>query len=316
MQTDRKEIEVRKQKQQKVQDLLDLYRGSIAAAMPSTLTPDRMIRAVLSATVRTPELLDCTQYSLMGAVLTVAGLGLMPDGTTGEAYLTAVRRGKIIEANFIVGYKGLCTLAYRSGLVASIVARAVYEGDEFDYELGLNEKLKHIPKGNTNPAQITHFYSIVRMVNGGHSLDVMPVDVVNKARDESENYIQAPVKEETIWHKNYADMGCKTVLRRNLKYTPFSAEVAKAIAHDELGDVGKQNMKLEVLQELATTDEMKDAAYAEVIETEHEKKEKLRQEAIQRNKNKVKKAEDDTLKMIAAKKITTVKKSARAAKKK
>lgn len=264
----KQEIEVRKEKQKKVSALLEMYKGSIANALPSMLTPERMIRVALSAMSKTPLLLECTQHSLMGSILTCAQLGLMPDGVTGEAYLIPYKNNKkkTVECQVIVGYKGLCTLAYRSGMVLSIQARAVYKGDLFEYELGLNEKLKHVPCGNVDQTQITHFYSIVKMLNGGHTFDVMTTEAVNKVRDESANYKFAFNKAETIWNKNYAEMGCKTVLRRNLKYVPFSAEVSRAIAQDEMADVGKQSMKFEILDDLASPEEMKNAVYAEQIE--------------------------------------------------
>ena len=41
--------------------------------------------------------------------------------------------------------KGLIDLAYRSGQISTVSAHTVYEHDEFEYELGLDEKLKHIP---------------------------------------------------------------------------------------------------------------------------------------------------------------------------
>lgn len=279
------EVAVRKEKQKKVSDLLELYKGSIANALPSMLTPERMIRVALSAMSKTPLLLDCTQHSLMGSILTCAQLGLMPDGVTGEAYLIPFKNNKkkIVECTVIIGYKGLCTLAYRSGLVLSIQARAVYSDDVFEYELGLNEKLKHTTKGCTDPTKITHFYSIVRMLNGGHTFDVMTIEAVNKVRDESANYKFAYRKEDTIWHKNYGEMGCKTVLRRNLKYVPFSAEVSRAISQDELAEAGKQNIKLEILDDLATPEDMKNAAYAEELEgEENERKDQAQNETDQR----------------------------------
>ena len=50
-----------------------------------------------------------------------------------------------MECQFQLGYKGLIDLVYRSEEVTDIQAHEVYENDEFEYELGLDPKLKHIP---------------------------------------------------------------------------------------------------------------------------------------------------------------------------
>lgn len=50
-----------------------------------------------------------------------------------------------MEATFQLGYKGLIDLAHRSGELKSVQAHMVYANDEFEYQLGLEPALKHIP---------------------------------------------------------------------------------------------------------------------------------------------------------------------------
>ena len=45
----------------------------------------------------------------------------------------------------MIGYKGLIDLCYRSGEVSTVQAHTVYENDTFEYELGLDNKLRHVP---------------------------------------------------------------------------------------------------------------------------------------------------------------------------
>ena len=283
------DIATRKIKQKAITDLLELYKGSIANSLPSMVTPERFIRSVLSACYKDSRLLDCTAHSFMGSVLTIAQLGLMPDGVTGEAHLIPVinyEKNGLVECTYMIGYKGLCTLAYRSMMVQSIQAKPVYEGDVFEYQFGLNEKLNHIPMGlTTDPSKITHFYSIVRMVNGGISFDVMTAEAVNKVRDESDNYSHSANKENEIWHRAYADMGCKTVLRRNMKYAPFSAEISKALALDFLADVGKQNAKMELLNDVNSPEELIDATLSEEI-FEDKKKVVAKKDSVKTSRSK------------------------------
>lgn len=288
-----------KDKQNNLSLLLDKYRGSLQQALPKHLSVDRMIRVALTAANKTPGLLDCTAHSLIASIITAAQLGLLPDSILGECYLIPFNntKKKIKECQIIIGYRGLCTLAMRSGMVKSVQARAVYlansrtpegeEGDLFQWELGLDEKLKHIPGSLKDEAYITHFYAIVKFTNGGHVLDVMTREQVNKIRDESENYRTAQFKESTIWAKYFGEMGCKTVLRRMMKYVPLSPEIQSAIGIDEQGDYGNQKLAVEILGDDATDEEMRNAIDAEIItEDEHDKNEYTDSVKLEKQKKK------------------------------
>ena len=70
-----------------------------------------------------------------------AQLGVEPNTALGQAYLIPYGN----QCQFQLGYKGMLDLAYRTGEVRSITAEVVREGDVFEYELGLNPKLRHVP---------------------------------------------------------------------------------------------------------------------------------------------------------------------------
>lgn len=72
-------------------------------------------------------------------------LGLDCVGTLGQGYLVPYYNSKIkaYECQFIAGYQGLIELARRSGNIARIESRVVYEKDAFEVEYGLNQKLVH-----------------------------------------------------------------------------------------------------------------------------------------------------------------------------
>lgn len=239
-----------KQKHSTVKNLLETYKDAIQNALPKFLTPEKMIRVALTAMSRNPDLLDCTQHSLIGCVLTSAQLGLMPDEVLGEAYLIPfnnTRKG-VKECTFIVGYRGLCQLAMRSGMVRSVSARAVFaanetDGDKFEYELGLHEKLVHIPSGLKDASRITHFYAIVRFNNGGHVMHVMTRKEIEGIRAEIPNWKFSKRKEDTIWHKYFEEMGCKTALRRLMKYVPLSSDINQVIGMDEQFESGQSQQQ-------------------------------------------------------------------------
>lgn len=247
-----------KEKYNDVRGLLDRLKGDMAMALPRHLTPERMVRVTLTSIRRTPKLLDCTRESLLGAVMECAQLGLEPDGVLGLAYLIPFENRKTgrLECQLIIGYKGMLTLARRSAEVQSVQARPVYEGDEFEYAFGLDEKCRHVPKEQEG-AKLTHTYAIVRLKDGGYQLDVMTKGAVEKIRERSR------AKERGPWSTDYDAMACKTVLRRALKLCPVSVEIQRAIALDELADAG---VAQELAKDLVPTKQTDEGADLEIPE--------------------------------------------------
>lgn len=218
-----------------VKDLLEKHKGQIAAALPSHLTPDKMIRMAITAISKNPKLLECTQTSLFGSIIQLAQLGLAPDAVLGEAYLIPYGT----EATLIVGYKGLVNLARRSGQVSRFQARPVYQGDEFEYEFGLDERLVHKPSGESSDEKLTHVYAVIEFKDGSKMFDVMTRKEVEFARDKSKG------RSNPVWKSHFGEMAKKTVIRRLAKVAPLSPEFQKAVALDEEFDVLGKSQKNE-----------------------------------------------------------------------
>lgn len=75
-------------------------------------------------------------------------------------------------------------LARRSGQIASLSARVVREGDEFNFEFGLDEKLIHRP-GENEDAPVTHVYAVARLKDGGTQFEVMTRKQIELVRSQS-----------------------------------------------------------------------------------------------------------------------------------
>jgi len=210
-----------------IQDYIKRMGKEIAKALTSVLTPERFTRITLSALSTNHALAQCTPSSFLGAMMTAAQLGLEPNTPLGQAYLIPYRNHGTLECQFQLGYKGLVDLAYRSGEVSTIQAHTVYEMDEFDYELGLNPKLRHVPakRDRGDPA---YFYAVFRTKNDGYGFCVMSVDEV---RDHAKKYSKA--YQNGPWQTNFEEMAKKTVLKRALKYAPLKTEFVRAVAADE-----------------------------------------------------------------------------------
>ena len=210
-----------------IQGYIQKMQGEIAKALPSVLTPERFTRITLSALSSNPTLAQCSPKSFLGAMMTAAQLGLEPNTPLGQAYLIPYRNHGNLECQFQLGYKGLIDLAYRSGGVSTIQAHAVFEQDEFEYELGLDPKLRHVPATGER-GQPVFFYAVFRTKDGGYGFDVMSVDQVRQhAKRYSKAFSNGP------WQTNFEEMAKKTVLKRVLKYAPLSTEFVRGISADE-----------------------------------------------------------------------------------
>lgn len=83
--------------------------------------------------------------SFFASALYCAELNLSPSSLVGEFYFTV--SGDKIKP--ILGYKGLIALLLRSDKVKKIWSEVVYNEDDFEYELGLEPKMVHIPNFNS-----------------------------------------------------------------------------------------------------------------------------------------------------------------------
>ena len=128
-----------------VSTLLERYKHQIAAALPKHMTPERLIRVVLTTISQTPMLQKCDVNTICGAVIQSSIMGLEPNSILAEAYLIPFWNTKAgrYEAQLQVGYRGHCKLARNSGEIAMIDAQGVREQDDFDFQKGDCQTLRH-----------------------------------------------------------------------------------------------------------------------------------------------------------------------------
>lgn len=200
----------------------------IEKALPSHMNPDRMARIALTTIRSNPKLLEASVPSLLGAVMQAAQLGLEP-GLVGHCYLIPFKNGKTgqTDVQFIIGYKGMIDLARRSGQIENIYSHAVFEQDEFEYELGLHPKLVHKPATGER-GKMTHVYAVAHFKDGGYQFEVMDMQEIEKRRGRSKSKNNGP------WVTDFEEMAKKTVIRHMWKYLPISIEVQQQAVQDEV----------------------------------------------------------------------------------
>lgn len=247
------QIQEVQQKDTTLKGLIKAMEPEIRKALPSMITPERFTRMVFTALSSTPKLQQCTPQSFLGAMMQAAQLGLEPNTPVGQAYL--IPYGNVCQ--FQLGYKGLLDLAYRSGEIKDIQAHEVHENDEFEYELGLDPKLKHIP-AMSNRGPVTMYYAVWHTKTGGYGFEVMnKEDVLEFAKRKSKSFKNGP------WQTDFDEMAKKTVLKKALKYAPIATEFVKSIATDE-------TVKSSILPDMA--DQPNEMEYADIEVEEPEEK--------------------------------------------
>jgi len=221
-----------------MRQLVEKQKDEVARALGNDpKLADAMVRAILTEMSRTPKLAQCTPQSMLGAVMVCAHLALEPGPMNLISLIPFENKRKsramgypVIEVTIIIQYRGMIELALRSGLMTNIEARAVYKGDHFVHEYGLNPRLEHtfdVTKPRpTNDDDILCWYGIARFANGEPQFLVLTKDDINKTR------ARARASEDGPWVTDYASMGMKTVIRRMEPFLPKSTKMATAFATD------------------------------------------------------------------------------------
>lgn len=221
-----------------VKELLwnDAAKTQLQQVAAAHMKPERMMRLMANAIRTTPKLGECDPMSLLGGLMTCAGLGLEPNTIMGHAYLIPFKNNKkgITEVQLVVGYKGLIDLARRSGHITSISANIHYSDDDlWEYEEGTDARLRHVP-GPQNGDKL-HAYAIAKFRDGGHAYVVLPWAKVMKIRDGSQGWqtaVRFNATDKNPWKTHEDEMAKKTAIRALAKYLPLSVEFRDALTVD------------------------------------------------------------------------------------
>lgn len=208
----------------------DKFKAQLAAALPKFLDTDHFVRSAITEFRLNPQLAECSVPSVLGYFMQAAACGLEPASMLGQCYAVPFRNGKTgqRECQFIVGYRGMLSIARRSGEISSVVAECVYEKDEFSIEYGMEPKLIHKPYIEGDPGAFKGAYVVVRFKGEGVDpvIKYMPKAEIDKRRNRSKASGSGP------WVTDYDEMAKKTVFRSVFKWLPISIEQIQATTTD------------------------------------------------------------------------------------
>lgn len=201
-----------------------------ASLIPSHMKEGRLANIIFNEYRTTPALREASSASFFGAVIRSLQIGLEPGGALGHCYLLPFRSKGQMEVQMVLGYKGMIELIRRSGQVMSIVARPVYDGDKFDLAYGLEDKFEHVPYfmiEGAEKGELKGVTLVVKLKDGGHITDYMPLVEIEEHRKRS------LAKESGPWKTDYEAMALKTIVRKNFKWLPVSAELQRDVAETD-----------------------------------------------------------------------------------
>lgn len=229
-------------------ELLKHKIEEMAAALPSYMDPERMLRIVTTEFRKTPKLAECTPQSFCTAVIQSAQMGLEP-GMFNEAWL--IPYGK--ECTLQTGYMGLVKCVMRSNDIEYIYPYIVYEGDIFEEELGAMPNLKHKPMHQVN-AKATHYYAVAKYKTGAPVWEVMSVDQIVAHKEQ---YARGWQRKDSAWQTNFDGMAKKTVLKQVCKYLPKSVELNAMLNNEQRNaDIQVETIRVDAHEKLQEADDV------------------------------------------------------------
>lgn len=210
--------------QKNVLDLIDRNAPELDKLLGPSLTVEQFKTAAMTYLRMQPKLYECNPYSVVGGLRLGAQLGLSL-GPLGHFYLVPHKA----EAVFILGYKGMVELAYRSNKVRRVSASVVREGDRFEFRYGTRAVLDHVPSGPPGDREWVAVYAVAELTNGGKPFEVLYPEDVEARRKRS-----AAAKLNTgPWMTDTESMWRKSAVRALQKWLPQTPESAKAVEQDE-----------------------------------------------------------------------------------
>lgn len=183
---------------------------------------DVFLASAMTLVAQKPELQGCTPKSILSCLSIAASFDMPVNQNLGYAYFVPYKG----ECTFQMGYKGYVAMAQRSGMMKSIVATEVYEGEIKNF----NRFTETFEIGERTGNSVIGYYASFELVNGFKKCVFWKVeDVKAHAKRFSKTYSSST----SPWQTDFNAMACKTLLKALLsKYAPLSSEMQLGVSAD------------------------------------------------------------------------------------
>lgn len=203
-----------------------------------------------------PALEVCTKESIANALLKMVVWGLSPLKKQCDFIVYGTQLSCDPE------YTGNIALAKRFGGLKDIKANAIFEGDEFvfevDTETGRRKLVKHAQSlENYGSGNVKGAYAVLEFTDGTRDIEIMNMKQIQAA------WNQGGSKGNSGAHKNFPDqMACKTVINRACKLIIRSSDDSALI---EQNDEERAPASEAVKQTIAEKANRKELSFEEAV---------------------------------------------------
>lgn len=208
-----------------------LKAQGIEALLPSGVTFEAFVRAAATAMAQNPDLANADRKSLIQSLIRCASHGLVPDGREAALVTFKEKQGNIyiMKAQYIPMVDGVLKRARQSGKIAVIAAKAVFDGDAFDY--WMDEQGEHINyrPTYTGRGEFKLAFAFAKLHSGELIVEVMPKEDIERVRAAS----KTGSSEFGPWVKWFDRMSVKSVLHRLAKRLPSASELVALLESGE-----------------------------------------------------------------------------------
>lgn len=194
-------------------------------ALPPQIPVDRFVRTIVTAVQMEPTLLEADRRTLFSSCMKAAQDGLLLDGREAGLSVYKNRETGLKTVSYMPMVGGILKKIRQSGEISSIRAHVVHEGDDFDFELGDNERIQHKPN-LLQPGKPVAVYAIAKFKDGDIQREVMSVPQIEKIRAKATGIGKA------CWASEWGEMAKKTVIRRLAKRLPSSTDLDQVLASE------------------------------------------------------------------------------------
>ena len=232
--TDNKSRKIEKTKKT-WKEILEENKGAFQEALPKIgITPEKVVRTVLTAMRLNPDLQRCEVKSVIASIIQACELNLSLSPSLGQAYLVPFNNTDkgTKDCVFIPGYRGYIALMKRTGKVDDVKSIIVYEDEPFEMSSGTNPFIKHtqLPPDKRGD-KVIGAYTTVALTSGYVAFEFMWINDIMRHRDRSK-------AKNGPWKTDTEEMIKKTPIRAISKRMELSPEVTKAALHDEYTEAG------------------------------------------------------------------------------
>lgn len=204
-----------------------LVSAGVASVLPEHIKMESFVRCAAIAMSQSKDLEEADRDSVIMSLTKCANDGLIPDNKEAALVTFNTNAGTkqspnwVKKAQYMPMIDGVLKRARMSGQIATMSAKAVFEGDSFDYWLDEDgEHLKYRPNLESR-GEFKLAFAMAKLVTGDLIVEVMTKADVDKVRSASKTGEYGP------WKDWYDRMACKAVFHRLARRLPNASEIVE-----------------------------------------------------------------------------------------